>query len=371
MSMHRLCCCDGETELSTFYVRCEALRFPHAYFEIGNVQDEAGDPKLDFWILVEEGVMIPEAQGNPEHLYIYNLPFISRPLDAWFVTHPEGPKQIEGIFRDNVLGTRPTDFFSHRNLFLATTDIEPDLDSVIARGRNFAVLRRTPESFDPNDPQQVCAARATHQCISSLAIDPGLEDCNCQRESFSRTAAAPGINHAERIKFFAAPRFLDVHNPYSGVTQLSWSAKFNYQSVIQTVELELVPQSQSSSGSVEYSGVFETTSGVVERVLNISVDNTPVLLFGFTRPGLAPTFVDTSSLQDQTRYNGELDVGCKATDPSFTTNHFCGGQQIILREFAVDDAVLPNCQASGFNSPFTTLRWFGDRIEIFECCPPQ
>jgi hypothetical protein len=361
MSMHRLCCCDGGTELTTFYVRCEALRFPHAYFEIGNLQDEAGDPKLDLWVLVEEGVLIPEDQGNPEHLYIYDLPFISRPATAWFVTHPTGPKEVESVIRAGAI----SDFLSFRNLFLATDDIEPDLDSVIARGRNFAVLVRGPEPFDPDDPQQVCSARAGNFCISSLAIDPNLEDCNCQRESFSRTAAAPGINHGDFVNFTAAFSGFAVHNPYSGVTQQSFTATWNYFGKIQTVTIDLVPQSQSSTGGIEYTGVFEDFLGnIFELTLRLGVDFVFLGNGRFTRPGLAYGFGDLESLQDQTRYNAELDVGCNQFDDSYTTNHFCGGQEIAIR--IGSDIFLPLADCSG---GFATLRWFGDRIEKFDCCP--
>jgi hypothetical protein len=366
MSMHRLCCCDGGTELTTFYVRCEALRFPHAYFEIGNLQDEAGDPKLDLWVLVEEGVLIPEDQGNPEHLYIYDLPFISRPETAWFVTHPTGPKEVTGVTRRNGFQSAISDFQSFRNLFLATDDIEPDLDSVIARGRNFAVLSRGPAPFDPNDPQQVCTARAVNVCISSLAIDPSLEDCNCQRESFSRTAAAPGINHGDIVSFQADFSGFEVHNPYSGVTQLDFTATYNFQSKIQTVTLDLVPQSQSSSGALEYTGVFEDFLGnIFELTLFLGVDFVFEGQGRFTRPGLAYSLGDLPSLQDQTRYNAEFDVGCNESDDSYTTNHFCGGQEIFLKPIGAT-SFLPLADCSG---GFTTLRWFGDRIEKFDCCP--
>lgn len=366
MSMHRLCCCDGGTELTTFYVRCEALRFPHAYFEIGNQQDEAGDPKLDLWILVEEGVMIPEDQGNPEHLYIYDLPFISRPVTAWFVTNPTGPKEVTVVARSNGIEPNLTDFQAFRNLFLATDDIEPDLDSVIARGRNFAVLNREPQPFDPNDPQQVCTARAVNRVISSLAIDPGLEDCNCQRESFSRTAAAPGINHADVINFFTDDSGFSVHNPYSGVTQLDFTATFNFQGNIQTVTIDLVPQIQSSSGAIEYTGVFENSQGgISELTLFLGVNFVFIGPGRFTRVGLPSLVGDLASLQDQTRYNAELDVGCNQLDDSYTTNHFCGGQEIFLRSFG-GQPFQPLADCSG---GFTTLRWFGDRIEKFECCP--
>jgi hypothetical protein len=368
MSMHRLCCCDGGTELTTFYVRCEALRFPHAYFEIGNLQDEAGDPKLDLWVLVEEGVLIPEDQGNPEHLYIYDLPFISRPATAWFVTHPTGPKEINQVSRANSSVQSLSDFLSFRNLFLATDDIEPDLESVIARGRNFAVLIRTPDPFDPDDPQQVCAARATNECISSLAIDPSLEDCNCQRESFSRTAAAPGLSHPDIIRF-AAPSplsFIDVHNPYSGVTQLSFTGTFNYFGKIQTVTIDLVPQSQSSSGAIEYTGVFEDFLGNIQEVTlflgvpQTLVNNPP----RFRRPGLAYSVGDIASLQDQTRYNAEQDEGCNPSDDSWTTDHFCGGIEIFLNIGSTYFPPSANCTGGS-----VTLRWFGDRIEKFDCCP--
>tara|TARA_S200002703_G_scaffold35676_3_gene30761 strand:+ start:1476 stop:2570 length:1095 start_codon:yes stop_codon:yes gene_type:complete len=364
MSMHRLCCCDGGTELTTFYVRCEALRFPHAYFEIGNQQDEAGDPKLDFWVLVEEGVLIPEDQGNPEHLYIYDLPFISRPATAWFVTHPTGPKEVTSVSRG---GAVSSDLLSFRNLFLATDDIEPDLDSVIARGRNFATLIRTPEPFDPDDPQQVCAARATHFCISSLAIDPSLEDCNCQRESFSRTAAAPGLNHPDVISFLVPGSGFTVHNPYSGVTQLSFTSGFNYLGNIQTVTLDLVPQNQSSDGGLEYTGVFDVFGNPVEITLRLSgpdVLTPPSALF--PRVGLAYGFGDVRYLQDQTRYDAEQDEGCNPSDDSFTTDHFCGGIEVFLRVGPDVIPVLSNCTGAGGG---TTLRWFGDRIEKFNCCP--
>ena len=367
MSMHRLCCCDGGTELTTFYVRCQALRFPHAYFEIGNLQDEAGDPKLDLWVLVEEGVLIPEDQGNPEHLYIYDLPFISSPGQTWFVTHPSGPKPIDFIQAESVGSFSQADAFAFRNLFLATDDIEPDLDSVIARGRNFTVLRRQPDPFDPNDPQQVCFARAGHLVISSLAIDPGLEDCNCQRESFSRTAAAPGSNIPDPISFgaFGPTSFLPVHSPYSGVIQENFTAKFNYQGQIQTVTLDLSPQNQSVDGKITYTGEFTFLGIPTEQTLvleptTLGTDQT------FPRPGLFPP--DSRYVQDQTRYNPAVDVGCNPDDDSFTTDHFCGGFDVVFGNlFPGGPLSPPLVDCSGGSA--TTLRWFGDRLEKFDCCP--